>query len=83
MPVVFRLASALLLVVIVVGQVWHRQPAGPVTRAVLATVARYCPSAASPDRHPSIAAGARALDRTGWRLLADRYAPRPASRCGG
>ena len=83
MPMVFRFAGALLLVAIVGGQVWQRQAAGPVTWALLATVARYCPSAAARDRHPTIAAGARALDRASWRLLADRYAPRPVSRCGG
>lgn len=83
MPMVFRLAGALLLFAAIGGQIWQRRAGGTMTREMLAAVTRHCPSAAFHGHRPTNADGARALDRAALRLLLDRVFPLLAPRCGG
>ncbi len=81
-PWVFRIAAALLLLSVVAGQWWQRQPAGEVGHAMLTVITAHCPAAI--DQHPggiSVADGARALDRWGYARLIELVRHDGRDRC--
>ncbi len=81
-PWVFRIAAALLLLSVVAGQWWQRQPAGEVGLAVLTIIASHCPAAI--DQHPgriSVADSARAFDRWGYARLIEVVRRDGRDRC--
>ncbi len=81
-PWVFRIAAALLLVSVVAGQWWQRQPAGEVGLAMLTIIAAHCPVTA--HRQPgriSVADSARALDRWGYARLIELVRRDGRDRC--
>ena len=80
-PMVFRFAAVLLLAAAIVGLAVPQQPAGSATRLVLSAAAHFCPSAVRGGASPSIADGAHAIDRWGFRVIADAVDPQPKSRC--
>lgn len=69
-PRVFRLVGALLLTSLVAGQLWWREPAGAATRRLLAIIERHCSAAARRIAAPTVADGARAIDRMALRVIA-------------
>ena len=69
-PMVFRLAAALLIGSAVFGQWWRHRPAGPHGRAFLTMVERHCPAAAVANSRPTVADTAAALDRWSFAHLA-------------
>ena len=78
---VVKWSGTLLLGAFLFGQ-WnlHRAP-GPLDRAILRVVAMSCPSAIEPHAGgPTVADGAHAIDRAGWRGIAD--AVLGGNRCG-
>lgn len=81
MPLVFRIAVAMLLAAFAGGQFLQRQPAGSLTRGLIASAARACPSAAFRGKRATVADGAHALDRAVYRRIADHYFPATPSRC--
>lgn len=81
-PWVFRIAAALLLLSVVAGQWWQRQPAGEVGLAVLTIIASHCPAAAHRQRgRISVADSARALDRWGYARLIELVLRDGRDRC--
>lgn len=81
-PWVFRIAAALLLLSVVAGQWWQRQPAGAVGLAVLTIITAQCPAAV--DQHNgriSVADSARALDRWGYARLIELVRRDGRDRC--
>ncbi len=81
-PWVFRIAAALLLLSVVAGQWWQRQPAGEVGLAMLTIITAHCPAAG--ERHPgriSVADSARALDRWGYARLTEMVRRDGRDRC--
>jgi hypothetical protein len=81
-PWVFRIAAALLLLSVIAGQWWQRQPAGEASLAMLTIIAARCPAAA--HRQPgriSIADSARALDRWGYARLTELVRRDGRDRC--
>lgn len=69
-PIWVRISAALLVVSLVAGQIWQRQPAGDGTRLVLSLVKQHCPAAVRPTAAPSVGDGARAIDRYAEHRLA-------------
>jgi len=81
-PWVFRIAAALLLVSVVAGQWWQRQPAGEVGLAMLTVIAAHCPDAIDQQpRRISVADSARALDRWGYARLTEMVRRDGRDRC--
>ncbi|MDJ0276659.1 hypothetical protein QLH51_07615 [Sphingomonas sp. 2R-10] len=81
-PWVFRMATAVMLLSVVAGQWWQRQPAGEVGLAMLTIIAAHCPAAA--HRQPgriSVADTARALDRWGYARLTEMVRRDGRDRC--
>jgi len=81
-PWVFRIAAAVLLLSVIAGQWWQRQPAGEVGLAMLTIVAAHCPAAA--NRQPrgiSVADSARAIDRWVYARLAGLVRRDGRDRC--
>lgn len=80
MPLVFR-ASAALLLVFVTGQFVQGRTAGSATYQLMGITARLCPSAGNHLASPSVADGARLIDRAAYRWMLDRVdAARAGSR---
>lgn len=79
-PTVFRLAAALLLVALVFGQWWQRQPLGPVGRGMMAVLAELCP-AATARRAVSVADSASAVDRVAFAVLGNALSRDNRDRC--
>lgn len=80
-PLVFRLSGLLVLAALAGGQIGKRQPAGAMTRTVLAASASLCPSVAQSTKRLTVGDGAKTLDRAVYRRLADWRSPRPQPRC--
>lgn len=81
-PWVFRMAAAVMLLCVVAGQWWQRQPAGEISLAVLTIIAAHCPAAV--DEHNgriSVADSARALDRWGYARIAELVRRDGRDRC--
>ena len=82
-PWVFRTAAALLLLSVVAGQWWQRQPAGEVGLAMLTVITAHCPAAVDQQRggRISVADSARALDRWGYARLTEMVRRDRRDRC--
>jgi len=80
-PWVFRIAAAVLLTCMIVGQVWQRRPAGRIGGAMLSIIAANCPAAVVNRQRPTIADSARALDRWGFARLASLVRHDGRARC--
>lgn len=81
-PRVFRIAAVLLLLSVVAGQWWQRQPADEVGLAMLRIIAAHCPAAVDQfNGRTSVADSARALDRWGYGRLVELVRRDGRDRC--
>ncbi len=81
MPLVFRASAALLLLAFVAGQLTQGSAAGAATYQLMGMAVWLCPSAGNRLTSPSVADGARLLDRAAYRWMLDRVdAARTGSR---
>ncbi|MDR6146456.1 hypothetical protein QE363_002249 [Sphingomonas sp. SORGH_AS870] len=79
-PLVFRVSAILLLIALVAGQWWQRQPVGSIAGWVPAMAEVYCPAAAI-HRSGTIADSARTLDGWAYAVIGDAIFRDGSDRC--